>query len=73
MAGWNQTWKMGSPDEYPNPNMYDACKRAVREHMSGRRYMLPITPPDLLFKHFFDLPDLFLNFADVVFDFAFSL
>jgi hypothetical protein len=27
---------------------------------------------NLLLEHFFDLPDLFLNFADVVFGFAFN-
>jgi hypothetical protein len=30
-------------------------------------------PPNLLPEHFFDLPDLFFNFAGVVFGFAFSL
>jgi hypothetical protein len=33
----------------------------------------PPGSPDLLFQHFFDLPDLFLNFAADVFGLAFSL
>jgi hypothetical protein len=33
----------------------------------------PNSPSNLLFEHFFDLPDLFLNFAAVVFGFAFRL
>ena len=31
------------------------------------------SPPNLLLEHFFDLPDLFFNFAGPVFGFAFSL
>jgi hypothetical protein len=31
------------------------------------------SPPNLPLKHFFDLPDLFFNFAGGVFGFAFSL
>jgi hypothetical protein len=31
------------------------------------------SPPNLLLEHFFDLPDLFFNFAGVVFGFAFTL
>jgi len=31
------------------------------------------TPPDLLLEHFFDLSDLLLNFASVLFGVAFGL
>jgi hypothetical protein len=37
------------------------------------RGVLRQSPPNLLFEHFFNLPDLFFNFAGDVFGFAFSL
>jgi hypothetical protein len=58
-------------DAPPVSAVLSGDRRYIR--YSGARTLPELTPPNLLLEHFFDLSDLLLNFAGVLFGVAFSL
>jgi hypothetical protein len=50
-----------------------SLERNTAVHQLSRTHERALSPPTLLLKHFFDLSDLFLNFAGVFFVVAFGL
>jgi hypothetical protein len=50
-----------------------SLKRKTAVHQLSRTHECALSPPALRLEHFFDLSDLFLNFAGVFFCVAFGL
>ena len=50
-----------------------SLKRKTAVHQLSRTHERALSPPTLLLEHFFDLSDLFLNFAGIFFGVAFGL
>ena len=62
-----RTWSQAEVGRVPTVTSSPGGSAVLNAVCSGQ------SPPALLLEHFFDLPDLFFNFAGGVFGFAFSL